>query len=579
MPNPFKLLPSLRAVPTRDHSRHGRRSLAKGATTGGWVALAFVFVVLVVTVSPAFYVERISVRAGEVWTGRDLVTPFSFAVSDESSEEWRTGPVTVAAGTRVLSTGDRVTELQAAAVRALQSKVRQYNVLRSFGSVVFVAMAILFLLHYARTSGTRGPRLSLTASTVLMIAMPVVFALSVGRLGVSLGGGIAAAYAFPAGMIGMLATILFGASFAFLLVTLSCLLFGLGMDLNYSFFLVALIGGFTGAAGLATIKERKEVLITGLRLALVNVVTILAIGLIQHPERLDLVSAGGGVLNGLACYVLTLGFLPLFEVLFGVTTDVRLMELTSTHHPLLKMMEEEAPGSFQHSLNVSKLAESAAEAVNADYLLVRAGAYFHDIGKMRKPKYFSENQVTPEERKVHGRLSPYMSNLIIKNHVKHGIDLARQYRLPEKVVDFIPEHQGTCLIKFFYAQALQKAEPHGVVQEAEFRYPGPKPQTIEAAIVMLADSVEATATARFTGRTVKEDDIRKLVRDAQLEKFHDGQFDECDMTFQNLHEISESFVRTLLSRYHHRIEYPTVVKPEVRDIVQTERAAAAASSA
>jgi putative nucleotidyltransferase with HDIG domain len=477
--------------------------------------------------------------------------------------------VLVRPGDLIISQGERLSRVQVIMLEKLYTKLRQYNLLKSFGDAVFVVLCVLFVLLYARKY---NPHLAFNASNVTMVALPIIFALSLARIVLNLGDDtLLSAYAFPAGMVGMLGIILFDAQFALVLVTLSSLLFGVAAEMNFVYILVSIVGGFTAVASLYTIKERKEVLIAGLRLALINFVAVLASGLVMHPEKLDLAAAIGGLVNGFVCYILTLGALPLFEVLFKVATEVRLIELTSTNHPLLRMMEQKAPGSFQHALNVASLAEPAAEAIGANYLLVRAGSYFHDIGKALKPKYYTENQVTPEERRTHSKLSPYMSNLIIKNHVKDGIDLGRKYRLPEKVVDFIAQHQGTGLIKYFYNEALERAEPNDVVHEEEFRYPGPKPQSIEVAIVMLADTVEATATAIFANKTINEDDLRRLVRDAILDKFHDGQFDECHMTFRDLHQISESFVQTLRSRYHHRIEYPTSTpgRREVKDITRT----------
>lgn len=478
--------------------------------------------------------------------------------------------VKVEPGTRIIRSGEQVTPLQAAMLDKLSTKMHHYNLLKLLGSSVFVAMSIGFVLLYARKY--KPEEMAFTTRNVLMVALPVLFAVSVGRFSINISNDLPiVSYAFPAAWVGMLCTVLFGARFAMVLVGISCMLFGIATGLSFAHTLVGVVGGVTGVVSLYSIRERKDVLLAGLRAALANFAAIIAIQLILEPETLSLTAPVGGILNGIVCYVLTLGALPVFEVLFHVTTDVRLMELTSINHPLLRMMEARAPGSFQHVLNVAKLAESAAEAIGANYLLVRAGAYFHDIGKILKPKYFSENQVTPEERKIHSRLSPYMSNLVIKNHVKEGMELGRRYALPDKVLEFIPQHHGTGLIKYFYSRALQKAEPNDMVHEVEFRYPGPKPQTIEAAIVMLADTVDATATAKFAGRSVKEDDLRKLIRDAIFDKFHDGQFDECHMTFRDLYKISESFVHTLMARFHHRVDYPKLVTREVRDITQAER--------
>jgi hypothetical protein len=210
---------------------------------------------------------------------------------------------------------------------------------------------------------------------------------------------------------------------------------------------------------------------------------------------------------------------------------------------------------------VVKLSEAAAKAIGANFLLARAGAHYHDVGKIAKPKYFMENQITLEEKSLHGKLSPYMSATVIKNHVKAGIDLARQHGLPQRVVDFIPQHQGTTLIAWPYREALKRfenSESTDPVREEDFRYPGPKPQSIETAIVMLADSVEATVTGRFSSLSVNEDELRVAVQKTITDRFNDGQFDECNLTLRDLHQIRESFVKTLLSRFHHRLDYPTM---------------------
>ncbi|MBX7245516.1 MAG: HDIG domain-containing protein, partial [Candidatus Sumerlaeaceae bacterium] len=444
------------------------------------------------------------------------------------------------------------------------------------GNAVVLLIAILFLAFYVRKF---SPEFSFTSRDVLLLALPAITALCIGRFFINISPTVdVMPFAFPAGMLGMLSIILFGTPLALMLVVVTSLTFGLtatsigqgpALGLDYGFVLASLVGGFTGVASLAAMKERRQVLLAGLWVAVANMITLLALALIRDPKLINTTNLIACAVNGIGCYVLTLGALPLFETLFGLSTDVRLMELTSTQHPLLRMMEEKAPGTFQHTLNVAKLAESAAEGVGANFLLVRAGAYFHDIGKMLHPKYFTENQATSDERRIHSRLSAYMSTLIVKNHVKEGIELAQEHRLPDRVVDFIPQHHGTSLIKYFYAQALEKAEPNEIVLEDEFRYPGPKPQSIEAAIVMVADSIDAIATAKLSGRTVREEDIQRLVRDTITEKFRDGQFDECHMTFRDMHLMTEALVRALLSRYHQRVDYPLIPQArEIRDITR-----------
>ena len=309
------------------------------------------------------------------------------------------------------------------------------------------------------------------------------------------------------------------------------------------------------------LRERSDMIQIAWKLGLVYVLLVLIFSLIEgnwQPNPWHLVIA---FLNSMMSVAVTLYLLWFFEKAFGVVTDLKLLELTGLRHPLIVQLEEKAPGSYQHVLNVMKLAEAAAHAIGANYLLVRAGALFHDIGKMVKPKYFSENQVTLEDKKAHSKLSPYMSVLIIKNHVKEGVELARRFKLPQTIIDFIPQHHGTGLIRYFYSAALKRYEESATadpVREEEFRYPGPKPQTIEAAIVLLADSVEAIAASKFTGGQVSEDEIRRVTQMAISERFNDGQFDECDLTMRHLRDMREAFLRTLMARYHFRVAYPSL---------------------
>lgn len=478
-------------------------------------------------------------------------------------------------GSVIIQTGTKVNDFYGDVITTLNSRVRYQNFLRLLANILFIAAVFAFIAFFVRKF---NPEFAFTAPNVILISLPVLLALFLGRMfliylqGEEIGG-----YAFPAGVIGMLGVILLDARLAVLLVTWGSLLFGLSVDFDFKFIIVALLGGFTAVTSLYTIKERKEILMAGFRIALVNFFSILVVNFIVDPTHIKFTEASWGIVNGIACAFIALPALPLFEYIFGIITDVRLLELTGIHQPLLRELEEKAPGSYQHSLNVAKLAEPAAMAIGANYLLVRAGAYYHDVGKMIKPKYYSENQTTPEDKKTHGKLTPHMSVLVIKNHIKEGMELAKKYGIPKKVYDFIPQHHGTSLIRYFYQQALQNyenSESNDPVREEDFCYPGPKPQTMEAAIVMLADAVEATATSKASSAYVKESDLRRVVRDAIIEKFNGGQFDECNLTLKDLHIISESFVKTLISRFHFRIAYPAKKeavensKPELSQIAQ-----------
>jgi cyclic-di-AMP phosphodiesterase PgpH len=465
----------------------------------------------------------------------------------------------------LVSKGER---LDAESLRLLDKMTRVYahrHYMRLGAILMYVAFIFILLGYYLKLF---RPDLVASSSRIMMLALPLMFSLGAGALAIEVVDSVkypdAAAYVFPAGIIGMLIVILVDARTAVLLVTGGSLIFSIRTGLDFRPFLVALSGGFIAVTTLTGAQERKQMLKAGLMVGLANALLILLIHFIDDPSRLRWDLTFWGLLNGLFCGIVTMPALWMFEKLFGVITDIFLLELTGLDHPLLQELEEKVPGSFQHALNVTKLAESAAKRIGANYLLVRAGAYYHDVGKIMKPKYFSENQISLDDKALHSKISPYMSAMIIKNHVKAGMDLARKYGLPERVIDFIPQHHGTTIIAFFYMEALKRFENSqstDPVREADFRYPGPNPQSIETAIVMLADTTEATVTSRFTSLTVNEDALRMCVQKTITDKFSDGQFDECDLTLRDLHQIRESFVQTLLTRFHHRVSYPTKSAP------------------
>jgi putative nucleotidyltransferase with HDIG domain len=260
--------------------------------------------------------------------------------------------------------------------------------------------------------------------------------------------------------------------------------------------------------------------------------------------------------GALAGFLLT-GSLPIVERVFGIVTDIRLLELADGSHPLLQELVRRAPGTYTHSITVATLAEPAAEAVGANPLVTRVGSYFHDIGKMLKPGYFVENQ-TGENR--HDCLEPALSTLIIIGHVKDGAALAHQYRLPRPIVECIQQHHGTTLVEYFYHEAIRLQEEAGngsVELESTFRYPGPKPQNRENGIVMLADAVES-ASRSLTDPTPGS--LRKLVHDLLMKRLLDGQFEESGLTLTELHQIEESLCKGLIALYHSRIRYPEPAK-------------------
>ena len=323
------------------------------------------------------------------------------------------------------------------------------------------------------------------------------------------------------------------------------------------------------------IRSRTKLIYVGLGTALVTALTTLGVGTLvgqaygwSGAGSLDHLSGLG---NGIFAFWLTMGalwfgfcalvagvlmtgLLPFIEKLFDVQTDISLLELGDAAHPLLQELVRRAPGTYNHSINVASIAEAAAEAIGANGLLCRVGAYFHDIGKMLKPGYFVENQSHDGNR--HESLMPAMSTLVIIAHVKDGADLARQHRLPRSIIDFIEQHHGTTLVEYFYNQAAKQSEADpdaGEVDETSFRYPGPKPQLKETGVMMLADASES-ACRTLTDPAPSR--IEHLVHEIAMKRLLDGQFDECNLTLRELAIIEESLVKSLTAVYHGRVKYP-----------------------
>ena len=314
-----------------------------------------------------------------------------------------------------------------------------------------------------------------------------------------------------------------------------------------------LVSGSIGAYMVTKQQQRYNILINGLIIGISNVLTIVSFGLIKKLEVMDVIARGGyGMLNGLFCAVLTIGTLPIWENVFKVITPLKLLELSNPNQPLLKRLLLEAPGTYHHSIIVGNLSERAAESIGADPLLARVGAYYHDIGKLKRPYFFKENQLGMDN--PHDKLQPSMSTLIITNHAKDGIALAREQNIPEEIIDIIAQHHGDTAVSYFYHKALKQDNSKEIDIE-DFRYPGPKPQTREAAIVMLADSTEAAV------RSIKEPNkknIEEMIRNIIKGKLQDGQLEECDLTLKDLNTIANAFSSIMMGIFHERIEYPNL---------------------
>jgi hypothetical protein len=350
----------------------------------------------------------------------------------------------------------------------------------------------------------------------------------------------------------MLSTILFNELGVSLLLTLAAAFTIASIsENNYYLGVLFSISGIVSSIFVFGARKRMAIIRAGFLIGLVQMISLFAIDrfLIKNPTEYVIL-----MLNGIICSFIVLATLPIFEILFKTVTNISLLELTDT--PLLNRLKLETPGTYYHSLIVGNLSEAACETVGANGLLARLGAYYHDIGKIEKAEYFTENQDINQSK--HDTLSPTMSKLIIMNHVKVGAELARKYKLNPRIIDFILQHHGSSLVYYFYRRALENLEEDQEIKEEGFRYPGPKPNTKETAIVLLADSVEAATRAlKDPDRTKIEEVVHKIVNN----KFIDGQLDECDLTLKNLEKIAEIFIRILSGIYHNRITYPEINTP------------------
>ncbi len=413
--------------------------------------------------------------------------------------------------------------------------------------LVMGAVAAIYLLSVVRInifSQTKSISIILTNMMIMIITADVITRSPQPSCFIPLAG------------MGMMLTLLVGFDIAFISVLFMCVLLSITIGGGIELTLVFLAGSVAGMYAVRDTRRRSHMLWAGMAVGLANLVAICCVGLINGME-FDFYLRDGlwAVASGFLSAFLALGLLPLFEHVFKVPTNISLLEISDLNHPLLKKLAIEAPGTYHHSIMVGNLAEAACEAIGANSLLARVGAYYHDIGKIPKAEYFSENEMGMGSK--HSHLAPSMSALIIEKHVKEGAEMARKYKLNNAIVDIITQHHGDSLISYFYQKALEKSQDGASVDEANFRYPGPKPQTKEGAIILLADSVEASSRALGVPTPSS---IRNLVKKIINNKFIDNQFDACDLTLRDLNKIADSFVRVLMGVFHARLDYPEKAK-------------------
>lgn len=464
-----------------------------------------------------------------------------------------------AAGYLVVPEGQAITEdrfrLLADEHRRLERNLPLSNRLRHLAGLGLIVTALvaggsIYIRAYQRDLERRPARLAI-------LAAGSVATLALARL---LGAEPYRAEILPIAVACMMFAIAFDRSIALLLAFALSVLVALTQPRPMENFVVVLGGSGVAALFLDSVRSRTKLIVVGFVAGLTYAALSVAMGLLfDAPGSLLLEDAARRFGCGLIAGFLISGSLPFIESMFGIVTDISLIELADSSHPLLQELVRRAPGTYNHSVSVSIIAEAAAQKIGANSLLVRVGALFHDVGKMLKPQYFIENK-SPDEKNRHEQLAPALSTLIIIGHVKDGMDLGHQHHLPQPIIDMIEQHHGTTLVDYFFQEAAREQrslpDPEEAVEESAFRYPGPRPQTKEAAVLMLADCVESASRALSEPTPAS---IEKLVRHLSFNRLLDGQFNESGLTLEEVELIEDSLTKSLTSVYHGRIKYPAAV--------------------
>lgn len=466
--------------------------------------------------------------------------------------------VMILKGERILSNGEIVTSDKLKVVEELKllETSNHFDFLFASGIFIIVLILVLILVYYLNKF---SPMIFNNRDYCLIICILLLIVLIIAR-----GLPNELVLAIPIFIIPMTISVLFDLRVAIItnfIATAGVTLMNQG---NISFAFMALIGGSLVSFLVSKQSERGRLSMAGLLTGIINAVVIACLGLINKDGAIDIgINSGIALLNGFLSMVLTIGLMPLWESLFNVLTPLKLLEMANPNQPLLKRLMIEAPGTYHHSLMVGNLAEVATEAIGGNALLARVGAYFHDVGKLSRPNFFKENQMSENP---HDRITPNLSTLIITAHTEDGDELAKKHKVPVAIRDIIKQHHGTTLVAFFYHKA-KKGEKGDQVKPDSFRYSGPRPSTNEAAVVMLADSVEA-AVRSLADKT--EGKIEGLIRKIIKDKLDDGQLDLCELTLKDLDKIARSFCQVFDGFFHERPQYPELKIKEQKNLNEGE---------
>jgi cyclic-di-AMP phosphodiesterase PgpH len=465
-------------------------------------------------------------------------------------------------GEVILRAGEKVQQEHLAKINALRQSLERSHLLSLLFGLGLLGFLLLASLYEFSTKNIR--KVNLSSKDLLFFSVTLLGSiafLKLFQMFTDIVGGeflsipsSSYLYLFPIAGGAMLVRIVINSEVAIFFAVLSSYFAASLIGNQMFYFVFTLIGSVIGAHMVARCEQRSTLIKAGLTVGAINVLTVLSYNILSGNffKMTLLADMVMGFLGGTLTSVVLLGITPIIESLFGYTTDIKLLELANMDNPILKDLILQAPGTYHHSVIVGSLVEAAAKSVAANPLLARVAAYYHDIGKLKKPLYFIENAGGEENK--HNNLTPSMSNLILHSHVKDGLELAKEHRLGERITHIIQQHHGTGLISYFYQKAKEQENPEmDALDEKDFRYPGPRPQTKEAGIVMLADAVEAASRSLSEPTPAR---IRSLIQRIIHDIFLDGQLEECELTLKDLHEIEDSFTRILTAFFHQRIDYP-----------------------
>lgn len=462
--------------------------------------------------------------------------------------------VMIKKGARVLSIGDTVTDDKIKVLEELNLiDSAEFDYVFSVGILLIIimleALVILYLKKYCIRIYEKLNELVVMSITVIITLLAARFVSDYSNL------------LIPVFIAPMLIAILLDIRLAIVMNLVLTIAVSLFTEGNFTFIVMAVISGTITPFIVSRANQRSTLSASGLLVAVLNALVIVFMGMMSKGTLRSIASDSiYAAVNGVVSIVITIGLLPFLESAFNIITPLKLLELANPNQPLIKRLLMEAPGTYHHSLMVGNLAEVATEAIGGDALLSRVGAYYHDIGKIRRPNFFSENQLAENP---HDKMSPNLSTLVITSHTGDGVEMAKKHKIPRAICDMIRQHHGTTLVAYFYHKAKKECREN-TIKEDDYRYHGPRPATREAAVVMLADSVEA-AVRSMPDKTIGK--IEGLVRKIIKDKLVDGQLDQCDITLKDLDTIANSFTKVFSGYFHDREKYPDIGNDDNNELI------------